>query len=418
MVLYTKIPELVTKYSTPLMVVEEACLRKTIRKFVCAFKQYRKNVQVSYSYKTNPLLAICQVMHQEGLWAEVVTGNELGKARKLGVPYSEIVFNGPDKTPEELKLAIKERVILNVDNWNELERIEEIARAFSIKAAIGLRVSLGYNAGYFSGPDSKFGFALETREIHRAIAKVINSEVLALEGLHFHLGTNITQVEYYQKAIAQVGGIVQELLAPEQRTLRYLDVGGGFPAASHRPRGISPQEWPVPEISEFATAICTAVGKVFPEETLLLVEPGRALVADSMSFVTQVISVKERSPQMLAIVDGGLNLIPSAEYIDHGFEIISTAQSSEKRASDGVKSVKILGPQCFSCDIVGLLEKTEVPRVGDLVVFQSIGAYNYCDYVVSCRDKPPIILLREDGSLVVIRDKEPYDALLHLEHLL
>lgn len=408
----TDISELVTLYSTPLWVVGEAQLRQTIRRFVSTFYQFRENVQIAYSYKTNPLLAICQIMYQEGLWAEVVSGDELYKACNIGVPYSQIIFNGPGKADEELKLAIKEGVILNVDNWFEMERVKDIASSLGKTAAVGLRISTGYP--YIWGTDSKFGFDLGTEEIHRAIAKVQDSDVLLLEGLHFHLGTNITEVESYRSAIADVCKLTQECISPKQQPLRYIDVGGGFPVETNRPYQVSPQDWQVPDLKEFAKAICQAVNSGFSEETLLLMEPGRALVADSTLLVAKVVDVKSRKDELIAVVDGGLNLFSSVYYTDHPCEIIPTAKLSEPNSLETEKQVNLFGCLCMP-DSMGSLQESRIPRVGDLVIWRSMGAYNYSESFIFSRGKPPVVLWREDGSSVVIRDKQPYDALSYLE---
>lgn len=405
--------QLVSSYSTPLYIVDEVILRQTIRNFVSTFQRYRKNIQIAYSYKTNPLLAICQVMHQEEIWAEVVSGDELQTARKLGVPYSKIIFNGPHKTPSELELAIREGIILNIDNWTELEKVESISRSLKTKISIGLRIS----TGFLGGSDAKFGFGLQNGEANRALAKVVASDVLSLGGVHFHLGTNISDIHHYLNAIAEVCSILYNLISP-QWNLRYIDIGGGFAVGANRPREIVPQDWVVPNIEELAESICSMIDNVCSRETLLFLEPGRALVADSMLFVTKVINIKRPQNRLIGILDGGYNLIPSAFNLAHPVEIISMNRQSEMPSSIEATRVELFGPLCMSEDLIASFQTTKPPRVDDYVIFRSIGAYNYSESFTFSRGRPPVILSRKDGSSTLIRDREAYDALHSLEHLL
>ena len=357
-------------------------------------------------------------MHQEGIWAEVVSGDELQNAQKLEVPYSNIVFNGPYKTDDELELALREKIILNLDNFIELEKAETIARSLLMKGRVGLRISMGYSTGHLSGSDSKFGFSLKTGEVKRAIERVIESDVLVLEGLHFHLGTNLKHVDYHLKAIEEINAFFQGLTHSQRKRLRYIDIGGGFAIRENRPLDIEPQDWHVPSVNELAAEICTTINKVFPQETLLLVEPGRALIADSWWFVAKVIHVKHRQLGFYGILNGGSNLVPSTYYHAHPIEIISHTNPDERTTSINGTKVDFFGPLCMSIDLMASCQMTNPPNVGDIVIFQSIGAYNYSEAWTFSRGKPPVILLRTDGSLFTIRDSEPFNVLHHLEHLL
>lgn len=407
--------QLASTYPTPFYVLDEVTLRRAAREFAAAFRRLWPNTQVAYPYKTNPLLALCQIMREEGMWAEVTSGDELRNALKLNVPTSRIIFNGPYKTRDELEFAIRERLILNVDGWEELAKVEELAKSLGLKTSVGLRLS----TGYLDGADSKFGFSLRSREAALAVDKVVMSDALSLGGIHFHLGTNINGPEHYQRAITESRAVLERHRPPASEGIRYIDIGGGFAVQANRPDEIPAADWGVPSVSDLAGSVCETLGRSFPGETLLLVEPGRALVADSMSFVTRVVGVKSREGRLLCITDGGYNLIPSAYGLAHPVEVLPVGGRSSDTTRAGSTQVELYGPLCMSKDLVAAFVAAAPPRVGDLVVFGSVGAYNYSESFSFSRGRPPVILLCSDGSTAVcVREREPYDALQHLEHLL
>ncbi|MBN3923481.1 alanine racemase [Nostoc sp. NMS4] len=407
------ISEAVLTYATPLYLVDEIILRTTVRRFINAFQTYCQNVQIAYSYKTNPLLAVCQIIHQEGAWAEVVTGDELHTAHKLGMPYSQIVFNGPGKTKDELTLAIANNVILNVDNWHELLQVADIAQSCGIQAKIGLRISTGHirEFGY------KFGFDVDNGAADAAIAHVLASQYLELEGFHFHLDTSICDPNSYITALKELHTLIQRHFDPQQRILRYIDIGGGFAVKNNRPLEVTAEDWYVPEIEEFARAICTAVEQLFPPETLLILEPGRALVTDSMLFATKAINIKQQQQRTVIILDGGLNLVPSTYYVAYPVSITSAASSDGSR-EEFTQPIEFFGSLCMSYDLMSHCSIRKLPEVDDIVVFHNIGAYNYSEAFNFTRGKPPVILIHPDRSFSTIREREPYDLLHSLEYLL
>jgi diaminopimelate decarboxylase len=410
----------VSAYSTPLYLVDEQILRATVRRFIQAFQACRERVQVAYSYKTNPLLAVCQIIHQEGAWAEVVTGDELHTAHKLGNPYPQIIFNGPGKAQAELELAIREQVILNIDNWHELIEVTDIAQSLGIQAGIGLRISTGHirEFGY------KFGFDVDNGEADAAITHVLASQHLNLEGCHFHLDTSICDPNSYIAALKELHMVLQRHFDPKQRVLRYIDIGGGFAVQNNRPLEIAASDWAVPAIEDFAQAICTAVDQLFSAETYLFLEPGRALVTDSMLFASRVINLKQQQQRTAVILDGGLNLVPSTYYVAYPLSLISVASPPAASSPEQISArpIEFFGSLCMSYDLMSQCPSAQtsaqLPNIGDAAVFHSIGAYNYSEAFNFTRGKPPVVLVHPDHSFSIIREREPYNLLHSLEHLL
>jgi hypothetical protein len=146
--------DLVQRHGSPLFVVSERRLREDFRKFSGVFTDPEIETRVAYSIKTNYLPAICAILRSEGAWAEIVSGMEYDLSRSLGFQPSEIIFNGPHKTDEELLQALGDGAIVNIDNFDELNKVEQIANSLPTPARVGIRISFQQGAM----PWTKFGF--------------------------------------------------------------------------------------------------------------------------------------------------------------------------------------------------------------------------------------------------------------------
>ena len=249
-----------------------------------------------WSYKTNYLGAICNVLHQEGAWAEVVSELEYSKARSLGVPGSRIIFNGPWKPAAVLEQAVLDGAAIHLDHLDELYAVEQIARRLGRQVPIGLR--LNFDTGH-TEPWNRFGFNIESGAAMDAVQRIGASQWLQLTGLHSHIGTFVLDVRAY----AQQARIMAEFMeAAERETgcrIEYLDIGGGF--ASHNAmQGLYlPPDQVVPSFEQYAEAIVealneamrgrTALGKPLP---VLVLETGRAIVDDAEVLVTRIVGGK------------------------------------------------------------------------------------------------------------------------------
>ena len=146
-------------------------------------------VQFAWSYKTNYLDAVCNVFHQEGSWAEVVSGFEYQKALRNGVPGNLIIFNGPDKSAEDLKIAVDNGSLIHIDHFDELFTLIETLEGTGNRARVAIRINM--DTGVYPQWD-RFGFNYESGEAWNAIMKIASQENLILEGLHCHIGTYMT----------------------------------------------------------------------------------------------------------------------------------------------------------------------------------------------------------------------------------
>ena len=179
------VQSLLREYGSPLFVISEDILRKLYRNFYASFSGPGVDTRIAYSYKTNYLPAVCAIMHEEGAWAEVVSGMEYSLARSLGVPGNSIIFNGPHKTREELNLALAEGAVVTVDGFDDLARVEEVANSLPQASRIGIRINFKHGPI----PWTKFGFSYDSGEAVRALEQIAKNPKLRLDLLHNHSGT-------------------------------------------------------------------------------------------------------------------------------------------------------------------------------------------------------------------------------------
>ncbi|MCX6223322.1 MAG: diaminopimelate decarboxylase, partial [Bacteroidia bacterium] len=191
------VSSLMTEFGSPLFVLSEKTIRETYRKALDAFQSRYPRVQFGWSYKTNYLDAVCRIYHQEGSWAEVVSGFEYDKAIRNGVGGRQIIFNGPDKSDEDLLKAINNRSFIHIDHFDELYTLIRLADTTDVKPRVAVRVNM--DTGIFPKWD-RFGFNYENGEAMEAIRKIIGSGKLELVGLHTHIGTYVIATTAYRVA--------------------------------------------------------------------------------------------------------------------------------------------------------------------------------------------------------------------------
>jgi len=171
---------MIKEYGSPLFVMSEKTIRQTYRNAVKAFKTRYPKVQFAWSYKTNYLDAVCKTFHQEGSWAEVVSGFEYDKAIRNGVEGNKIIFNGPDKTEADLEKAIQNDSLIHIDHLDELYSIIELSEKLDKKPKVAIRVNM--DTGIYPMWD-RFGFNYENGQAWDALNKIMRSEKLELVGL-------------------------------------------------------------------------------------------------------------------------------------------------------------------------------------------------------------------------------------------
>jgi diaminopimelate decarboxylase len=385
-------------FGSPLFVFSERRLRSRIDEAKLAFRRSHPNTRFGWSYKTNYLDAICAVFHAEGSLAEVVSGMEYEKARRLGVPGRDIVFNGPAKTEAELERAVREGAVIHADHFEEILLLERIAARLDTPPVVGLRVSV--DAGIHPRWD-RFGFDLESGQALDAVRRIVQGGRLELGGLHTHIGTFILEPAAYGRATAKLADFASSIRERFGVDVTHLDLGGGF-ASNNTLSGQYHSGALVPPIAEYADAITRELpaGR-WP----LLVETGRALIDDAGTLLTSVIATKRLSTGRRAIViDAGVNLLFTAWWYRLGV--------SPVRAADAfVEDTTIYGPLCMNIDCVR--ESVPLPdlRPGEHLAIHPAGAYTLTQSMQFIKLRPACVLVSEAGEPELIRRAEVLEDL-------
>jgi diaminopimelate decarboxylase len=358
-----------TRTGTPVFLCERENLIDRYQALTESLRAHWGEHVVGYSFKTNYLVAKCGIFRECGAWAEVVSGREYRLARKLDFPGSSIIFNGPHKTDDDLQTAIDEGALVNVNDHDELDRVIRIASAASSPIDIGLRLSstlpkLGH---------SRFGFSLENGEATAALDRVRRSPQLTLAALHTHLYGDTDEANIYGLAASRLGEFAKQHIPDYQHTLKFIDMGGGFPA--HGPKPKSRQTWNPQPIDVYIKAITDALRPFFTtasRQPTLIVEPGRYLTCDGIVLVTRVLHVKERDGKRTVNCDGSISMVPLTHYCPQIIRVYT--RELKERVGEETPTI-IHGSTCRENDILfdGLFPPTEP---GDYLVHFAAGAYN------------------------------------------
>ncbi|HSH20598.1 MAG TPA: alanine racemase [Draconibacterium sp.] len=403
------VPELMEKYGSPLFVISEKTIRDTYAEARQAFETRYPKVQFAWSYKTNYLDAVCSIFHEEGSWAEVVSGFEFEKALSLGVKGSNIIFNGPEKSEADLTMAINNNASIHIDHFDELYLLIETTRKLNKKARVAIRINL--DAGIYPIWD-RFGFNYENGEAWNAINRIMLAENLELIGLHTHIGTYIMSTTAYAIAASKLSNLYVATHRKFDHWLKYIDLGGGFASKNTLKGSYMPGSETCPSFDEYAEAISNAIiSSEIPHENLpvLFLETGRALIDDAGYLLTTVLANK-RSMQgrRTMVIDAGVNLLFTSFWYNLGVY-------PSKEVSSHSEESTIYGPLCMNIDVIRDAINFPQAKVGDQLVIERVGAYNMTQWMQFITYRPNIILIDLEGKTHIIRKKEGLDSLQSFE---
>lgn len=394
------VSDLLTAYGSPLFILSEKQVRANFRTAYNAFSTSYPKVQFAWSYKTNHLNAVCNIFHQEGSWAEVVSGFEYQKALNLGIPGDQIIFNGPGKKREELILAIQQNSLIHIDNFDELFLMIGICKGVGKRPAVGIRINM--ETGITPRWD-KFGFNFENGEAWQAIQKIVQSDCMDLKGLHCHIGTFINQTAPYAKATQKLCELAMRCKNELSVIIEYLDLGGGFASTNILKGTIYQGIDSLPTFNDYAEAISTTIlnfGFKRDELPLLILETGRALIDDAGYLAGTVLANKrlgDGRPAM--ILDIGVNILFTSFWYDHPVTPVAEYSSA-------TEATTLYGPLCMNIDVIR--EHVNLPLLtpGDQLVVHKVGAYNMTQWMQFINYRPAVVLITEKGETELIRRAE------------
>lgn len=399
------VADLLKGFGSPLFILSEKTIRQTFRNAQRAFSTRYPKVQFAWSYKTNYLAAVCNIFHQEGSWAEVVSGFEYRKALENNVPGDRIIFNGPGKTSDDLALAIENRSLIHIDHADELEMLLQLATESVLQPRVAVRVNM--DTGMYPSWD-RFGFNLESGEAWETITTVMQSGKLRLEGLHCHIGTFVMSPSAYSKATAKMCSLATRLKKEFSHVISYLDMGGGFASGNTLKGSYLQGTDGAPGFDRYANAITTEIHNAGfdPDELpLLILETGRALVDEAGYLAGKVIAHKRLADGRRATIsDVGVNILFTSYWYDHK---ISTNQDATQFNEETV----IYGPLCMNIDVVR--EQVSLPplKKEDILIVHNVGAYNMTQWMQFISLRPAVVLIDNNEHVHLVRKRETNETL-------
>ena len=389
---------LADKYQTPLYVYDFNHFTNQYKKLKEAFKA-RKSL-ISFAIKANSNLSVIKHFASLESGADCVSIGEVKRALLAGIPKYKIIFSGVGKRDDEILEALKlDILMLNLESEAEMQRVEMIAQNLGIEARISIRVNPNIDPKthpYISTGlhENKFGVDIDTAT--RMYLQAKKSKYLNPVGIHFHIGSQLTELQPIKEASQIVADLVRKLQKVDI-DIKFFDIGGGL--------GIQYDNEVLIEPYDYAQAILSTLTGL---DVTICMEPGRFLTANGGYFLTKVLYEKVNGDKRFVIVDGAMNdlIRPSLYNAYHKIEVLSDGE---------VSKANIVGPVCESGDFFA--KNVDVPKTNhdDLVVIHSAGAYGFVmssNYNTRPRAAEVAII---DGKDKLIRKRETFEDLIALE---
>ncbi len=405
--------KLAEKYGTPLYVFDEETIRTIAREYKKAFSSYPK-VGLLYASKAFMTKAIVRILDEEGFGFDMVSGGEIYTAYNAGADLKKSLFNGNNKSFDELQMAVELGIgLISVDNFFELALLNDVAKSNEKKVDILLRVTPGIEChtheyiqtGHL---DSKFGFDLT--QVDDAVELIVDEyKNLNLVGLHAHIGSQIFETSIYYD---EVEILIKEMARIKEKygiDLTHINLGGGL--------GIKYTEEDVPpSVFEISSKIIDSVKENSSKYNLELpeihIEPGRSIIGTSGVTLYTVGSSKQvPNGKKYVAVDGGMADNPRPSL----YQAVYTAEVANKPNIVSQEKVTIAGRFCESGDI--LIQEIILPELesGDILCFYDTGAYGYSMSSNYNRVLKPAAVLVNNSQSDIIIDRESYEHLVSLD---
>jgi diaminopimelate decarboxylase len=359
------------------------------------------DARVCYAAKANSNLAILRLMADAGFGADIVSGGELWRCLRAGIPADRIVFSGVGKTAEEIADALDAGVArFNVESADELHLLQRVASERGVVANASARINPDVDALTHAKistgkSENKFGVGIdEAREWFAASAALTH---LRLDGLHVHIGSQMMNLDPIRAALQRVA-VFWRGLTGAGHTIRSLDVGGGLGV-----RYRAGHDHPVP-IDDYAKAIREALAGF---DGRILLEPGRWLVAEAGVLLTRVIRVKHGRERMFLILDAAMNDLLRPSLYDAWHDIVPLVDASRP-----MRAYDVVGPVCETGDTFARGRELPECRPGDLVMIKATGAYGAS--MASTYNSRPLTaeVLLDRGRYAVVREHQTFEEMI------
>jgi diaminopimelate decarboxylase len=396
------IPDVADALGTPFYLYSQRTFLRHYRRLDEAFGDTEHII--CFAIKASSNIAISRVLAHEGAGAEVVSGGELYRALRAGVPSERVVFNGNGKTEAELKYGLESGILMFcVDSEHELDLLDSVAGRIGRKAPIAVRVNpdipVETHPHVATGlKESKFGVALDrAMGCYEFAARADNLEVV---GIHAHIGSQLLNLAPFRESVAKLTEAVRDLRSRDI-DVRYIDLGGGL--------GITYDDEQPPSYEEYADMVSEHAREV---GCAVVLEPGRSLIGNAGILVTRVLHVKRSGVKTFVVVDAAMNdLVRPAMYGSY-HEIVPVAEPG--RGEPAVRA-DVVGGICESGDFLARDRDIAPVESGDLLAVMSAGAYGAAmSSMYNSRPLIPEVLVSED-TFKVIRRRPSYEEMISLE---
>jgi diaminopimelate decarboxylase len=384
---------------TPAYVYSRAAMLESYAAYDAAFREVPH--LICYALKANSNLGVIATLARAGAGADIVSGGELQRALRAGVPPKKIIFSGVGKTRDEMREAVKADILMfNVESLGELRALDEVAREMGARAPVALRVNpdvdpLTHRYVATGLKTSKFG--IPYAQALAAYEEAAQRPGLQIVGAQMHIGSQLTKSAPFADATARVGALVKALR--ERRIeISMVDVGGGL--------GIRYRDEAPPTHAEYATALLPALREL---GVTVVLEPGRSIVGNAGALVTRVLYHKTTDAKNFVVVDAAMNDLIRPAFYDSYHDIVPVAAprpGATKEVAD------VVGPICESGDFFAKDRELIRPDEADLVAVMSAGAYGFV-MASNYNTRPrPVEVLVDGDRYTIVRRRETFEDLV------
>lgn len=397
-----ELTQIAQQYRTPLYLYDASQIQENYHAYRQGFGDYPH--LICYAVKANSNLSILQLLAKMGSGFDIVSQGELKRVLAAGGDPQKVVYSGVGKRREDLVFALKTGIhCFNIESIAEIHLLNEVATELNIKAPVSLRINPNVDAKthpYISTglKENKFGIRMEEAfELYQLMAKM---PMLSIEGMDFHIGSQLTDISPYAEALDLTLALIDRL-AEAGITLKHLDMGGGLGIQYEDETLIDPADW-----------IALAIEKMGARPLKLVIEPGRSIVGNAGMLITEVILTKENEGKHFAVVDAAMNDLIRPALYDAWMEIRNLSDTVQNPAD--IQSYDIVGPICETGDFLGKNRQLAL-KAGDLLAVKDAGAYGFAmasNY--NSRGRAAEVLL-QDGKARLIRSRETEESLFALE---
>lgn len=394
---------LAKEHGTPCYIYSHATLTRHFQVFDEAFAAVPHII--AYAMKANSNLAVLRLMASLGSGADIVSGGELFRVLKAGIPPNKIVFAGVGKDHKEIQYAIESDILFfNVESGAELQAINHVAGKMGTQARVALRVNPDIDPQthpYISTGMKKSKFGIGADRVLSDFDQAAALPNIQVVGVHAHIGSQLTKISPFVDSLTKVVGLIQTL-KNKGIPIQYLNIGGGL--------GITYSDETPPQPKDLADAITPLLKET---QCKIIMEPGRVIVGNAGILLTKVLYIKDNGTKKFAIVDAAMNdlIRPSLYEAHHDILPVVKVPNVQEDTYD------VVGPICESGDFLAQNRTMPAVKEDDLLSVMSAGAYAFTmasNY--NSRPRVPEILVK-GGESFVIRERESYDDLIRGEHI-